>query len=113
MANLFFLQAGVNLEHFLHQGKQQMQPFLLGLGQSKAHITQYFLVVDHRALPCAAHDIEGAMDVLFKCHYVFGLEYARPLKNFWTFVQTTIYGVDVDVTMEPPKVREIRAKLLI
>ena len=55
------------------------------------------------------------MDVLFKSHYMFGLEYARPLKNFWTIVQTTIYGVDVDITMdptitmEPPKVRELAA----
>ncbi|XP_041466263.1 uncharacterized protein LOC121416815 [Lytechinus variegatus] len=109
---LQFEKTGVNLEQLLQEGKRQMQPFLLALGRSKAQITQYFIIIDHMALPCAAHDIEGAMDALFKSHYVFGLEYARPLKNFWTFVQTTIYGVDVDITLEPPKVRELRAKLL-
>ena len=67
------------------------QPFLLSMGniQNPEH---YFIVVDRIAIPCG-QDIVKALDMLFKSHYVFNVEYATLLNNFWEFIAAMIYGV--------------------
>ena len=73
------------------QTKQtQSQPYLLGTGNSKARTTNYFLIVDHKAIACGAHTVEEAVDELFKAHFVFGLHYCQSLHQFWTFIQTAV-----------------------
>ena len=96
----------------MEKGKSQpMQPYLLARGVSRECIDQYFIIVDHYAIPCSDNSPISAVDILFKTHYVFGLHYARPLQNFWTFIQTTIYGIDTETTNESPRVRELRSKV--
>ena len=90
----------------------QSQPFLLAIGNSKARITSYLIIVDHKAIPCSARTAEAAVDLLFKTHFVFGLEYCMSLRQFWTFVQTAIYEIDVGVSRESPRAHEMRSKLL-
>ena len=67
------------------------QPFLLSTGnvQNPEH---YFMVVDRIAIPCGK-DLVKALDMLFKSHYVFNVEYATLLYNFWEFIAAMIYGV--------------------
>ena len=110
----FKLQTGSSIDEFLKAGKdKKRQPYLLAIGTARHQVTRYFLVIDHLALPSAAEDAVGAFDALFKVHYVFGLEYCPALHNFWTFIQTTLYGIDVSTTRESPRVREVRAKLQV
>ncbi|KAK1887500.1 Granulocyte-macrophage colony-stimulating factor, partial [Dissostichus eleginoides] len=54
----------------------------------------------------------GAFDKLFKSHYVFNLSYEESLVQLYTFVQTTVYNIDINTTDESPRIRELRAKLL-
>ena len=111
--NLSSTQTGGSIQAFLNNTKEtQSQPFLLAIGDSKARITSYLIIVDHKAIPCSARTVEAAVDLLFKIHFVFGLEYCMSLRQFWTFVQTAIYEIDVGVSRESPRVREMRSKLL-
>ncbi|XP_071827689.1 uncharacterized protein [Apostichopus japonicus] len=105
-----FEKSGCSIDAFL-ENSSAMQPYILALGPTKSSISQYFIVVDHLALPCAAHDALGAFDALFKSHYVFGLHYSKHLLNFWTFLQTTVYGIDINNTHQTPRVRALRSKL--
>ncbi|KAK0148560.1 putative nuclease HARBI1 [Merluccius polli] len=40
-------------------------------------------------------------------HFVFSLSYDAALNNMYTFLQTTVYGLDVDTTKESPKVKNV------
>lgn len=45
-------------------------------------------------------------------NFVFNLSYVGALVNFYTFVQTTVFNIDVGKMKESPRVKELRAKLL-
>ncbi|XP_071491856.1 uncharacterized protein [Diadema antillarum] len=107
-----FQKSGGSIQDFLDGTKQtQSQPFLLGIGNSKACISSYLLIVDHKAIPCGACTVEGAVDELFKTHFVFGLHYCQSLHQFWTFTQTAVFEIDVGVSRESPRVPELKGCL--
>ena len=88
------------------------QPFLLCTGQQKKKVERFFIVVDNKPIPCNALTSVGAFDGLFKAHYVFSLSYDEDLFGFYTFIQTTVYNIDVGSAKETPRVKELRARLL-
>lgn len=53
----------------------------------------------------------AAFDELFKAHFAFAVSYDGALFNFYTFIQTTVYGIDVGNARESPRVKEIRVRL--
>jgi len=53
----------------------------------------------------------AAFDELFKEHFVFAVSYDEALCNFFTFIQTTVYGIDVGGAKESPRVKEIRVRI--
>lgn len=53
----------------------------------------------------------AAFDELFKAHFVFAVSYDEALTSFFTFLQTTVYGIDVGTAKESPRVKEIRVRL--
>ncbi|KAK0155497.1 hypothetical protein N1851_002087 [Merluccius polli] len=106
-----FIKEGASLTTFLDKVDAR-QPFLLCIGEQKKKIARFFIVVDQKAIPCNAQTSVAAFDVLFKTHYVFSLSYDEALSAFYTFIQTTIYNIDVGTTKETPRVKELRAKLL-
>ncbi|KAI3377496.1 hypothetical protein L3Q82_008673, partial [Scortum barcoo] len=73
---------------------------------------QYYIALDGELLPCKAKSSLSAFDEHFKTHYVFGISYVQALSSTYTFVQTTIYNIDVGLAHEPPRVKDLRAKLL-
>ncbi|TDG99335.1 hypothetical protein EPR50_G00192910 [Perca flavescens] len=87
------------------------QPFLLCVGQKKSSIQKFYIILDQKAIPCVAQTAVAAFDELFKAHFVFAVSYDEALCNFYTFIQTTVYGIDVGTTKESPRVKEIRAKV--
>ncbi|KAL7866045.1 hypothetical protein SRHO_G00112920 [Serrasalmus rhombeus] len=63
-------------------------------------------------LALALQESDHAFDELFKAHFVFAVSYDEALNNFFTFIQTTVYGIDVGKAKESPRVKEIRVRLL-
>jgi hypothetical protein len=90
---------------------QSGQPYLLALGSTKSSIHSYFVVIDKHVVPCKATSSVGTFDKLFKTHFIVGTSYSSCLSNFFTFVQTTIYNIDMGETKETPQVAELRARM--
>nr|XP_024654248.1 uncharacterized protein LOC106676715 [Maylandia zebra] len=101
-----------SLEDHLMNNEGNPQPYLLATGTSKAQVFSFYIVLDRKLLPCQSGTSLGAFDELFKCHFVFSVKYEDALSSLYTFLQTTVYNIDVGTTVESPRVKELRAKLL-
>ncbi|XP_066563560.1 uncharacterized protein LOC136751670 [Amia ocellicauda] len=101
-----------SLDDHLAEFEGNHQPYLLATGMTKADVQCFYIVMDRNLIPCQASTTLAAFDELFKAHFVFGVKYDESLCSLFTFVQTTIYNIDIGRTKESPKVRELRAKLL-
>ncbi|XP_039539974.1 uncharacterized protein LOC120487716 [Pimephales promelas] len=108
---LVFQKACRSIQEHL-EAEENRQPYILATGSSKEAISQFFIVVDKKLIPCQESSSLAAIDELFKVHFVFSITYDLPLKNMYTFLQTTVYRIDVGTTSESPRVKELRAKLL-
>ncbi|CAL8340176.1 unnamed protein product [Boreogadus saida] len=97
-------------EHLRNQ--QGRQPYLLAVGRQKSKIDSFYITMDKHLIPCKAIRFLGACDELFKAHFVFNFSYDVALVNFYTFLQTTVYNIDVGKIKESPRLRELRARLL-
>ncbi|XP_073719479.1 uncharacterized protein [Misgurnus anguillicaudatus] len=89
-----------------------LQPHLLAVGSAKNVIHDFYVVLDGKLLPCQAKSSLSAFDELFKAYFVFGVSYPHCLNAMYTFIQTTIYKIDVGTVRETPRVKDLRAKLL-
>ncbi|XP_035998836.1 uncharacterized protein LOC118564540 [Fundulus heteroclitus] len=107
-----FLKVGTSVQLHLDKITHRTQPYLLAQGSIQSSIHTFFIVIDNYAIPCKATCSVGALDELFKAHYVFGTSYSAPLTNFFTFLQTTVYNINVGETKETPRVAELRARML-
>ncbi|KAE8278071.1 hypothetical protein D5F01_LYC23868 [Larimichthys crocea] len=106
-----YLRIGASVETFLGS-VEPGQPFLLCVGEQKNNIQRFYVIVDHKAIPCKAQTSLAAFDELFKAHFIFSVNYHESLNNFYTFIQTTVFNIDVGNTKESPRVKELRARLL-
>ncbi|XP_017281814.3 uncharacterized protein LOC108241867 [Kryptolebias marmoratus] len=105
-----FMKVGTSMATFL--GKVgSAQPFLLCVGEKKSSIQKFYIILDQKPIPCVAQTAVAAFDELFKAHFVFAVSYDAALLNFYTFIQTTVYGIDVATTKESPRVKEIRVRI--
>ncbi|XP_041727942.1 uncharacterized protein LOC121558618 isoform X3 [Coregonus clupeaformis] len=107
-----FMKVGTSMATFLETVGCEQQPFLLCVGERKNILQRFYIVVDQKAIPCKAQTSVAAFDELFKAHYVFSVSYHEALCNFYTFIQTTVYGIDVGKAKESSRVKEIRVRLL-
>ncbi|KAJ8009753.1 hypothetical protein DPEC_G00094800 [Dallia pectoralis] len=101
-----------SLEDHLENQEGHRQPYLLASGTHKQAISTYYIVMDKKLIPCLGTTSLAALDKLFKVHFVFSVSYDNALSNMYTFLQTTVYGIDVENTKESPKVKELRAKFM-
>ncbi|KAJ8359373.1 hypothetical protein SKAU_G00158980 [Synaphobranchus kaupii] len=101
-----------SLENHLMEMQNNHQPYLLVSGMTKADIHSFFIAMDKTLIPCQATPTLAAFDKLFKSHFVFSVKYDESLCSMFTFVQTTVYNIDMGKTRESPKIRELRAKVL-
>ena len=106
------LQTGTNIQEHLDAITSSAQPYLLAVGVKKNAIHQFFIILDKIAIPCRSTSSLGAFDELFKAHFVFSTSYNSMLHNMYTFIQTTVYNIDVGKVKECPRVFEVRARLL-
>ncbi|KAJ8375057.1 hypothetical protein SKAU_G00056370 [Synaphobranchus kaupii] len=105
-----FVKVGTSMDTFLGR-VGSTQPFLLGVGEKKSSIQKFYVILDQKAIPCEAQTAVAAFDELFKAHFVFAVSYDDALFSFYTFIQTTVYGIDVGTARESPRVKEIRVRL--
>ncbi|XP_057214464.1 uncharacterized protein adgra1a isoform X2 [Triplophysa rosa] len=89
-----------------------VQPHLLAVGSAKNIIHDFYIVLDGKLLPCQAKSSLAAFDELFKAYFVFSVSYPHCLRAMYTFIQTTIYKIDLGTYRETPRVKDLRAKLL-
>ncbi|XP_056464805.1 uncharacterized protein LOC130404185 isoform X2 [Gadus chalcogrammus] len=66
-----FQKTGTSVQQHLDNIAQSIQPYLLAQGPTKSSIHSFFIAIDKHALPCQATSSVGALDELFKAHYVF------------------------------------------
>ncbi|KAL0148101.1 hypothetical protein M9458_056571 [Cirrhinus mrigala] len=93
-------KSGTNIEEHLREITAIAQPYLLAMGPQKNSVHQYFIVLDRHAIPCKSTSSLGPFDELFKAHFVFGTSYNIMLHNMYTFIQTTVYNIDVGKVKE-------------
>ena len=101
-----------SLDEHLKTLEGHRQPHLLASGTSKQAISTYYIVIDKKLIPCQGSTSLAALDELFKIHFVLSVSYDDALSNMYTFLQTTVYGINVDTTKESPKVKELGAKFM-
>nr|XP_054606922.1 uncharacterized protein LOC129167039 [Nothobranchius furzeri] len=106
-----FHKSCCSLEEHL-QSQLGRQPYLLVVGRQRSKIESFYIVMDKSLIPCQANRSLGAFDELFKTHFVFNVSYDAALVSFYTFLQTTVYNIDVVKMKESPRVRDLRARLL-
>ena len=70
------------------------QSYLLAVRRRQSKIDNYYIGVDNRLVHCQAASVRLNCS---KAHFVFNLMYDDALVNFYTFVQTTIYNIAVDL----------------
>lgn len=109
---IVFKKSGPSIDEHLDAITSSTQPYLLAVGPQRNQISQYFIILDKTAIPCMSNSSLSAFDELFKAHFVFGTAYHNMLYNMFTFIQTTIYNIDVGKVKERPRIAEIRARLL-
>ncbi|XP_053301814.1 uncharacterized protein LOC128460594 [Pleuronectes platessa] len=105
---LHFHKSCCSLDEHLRR-RDGRQPYFLAVGRTRNRIDTFYIVVDKQLIPCQSTSLLGAFDELFKSHYLFNLSYDEYLGQVFTFVQTTVYNIDVATTNESPRVREFRA----
>ncbi|XP_077085826.1 uncharacterized protein LOC143737851 [Siphateles boraxobius] len=106
---IFHKSCGSLEEHL--QNNQHQHPYLLAVGRQKSKIDSFYITLDKHLIPCQANRFLGAFDELFKAHFVFNLSYDSALVSFYTFLQTTVYNIDVGKMKESPRVKDLRARL--
>ncbi|XP_045079230.1 uncharacterized protein LOC123491668 [Coregonus clupeaformis] len=104
---VIFQKAGTSIQEHLDAIDQRRQTYLLAVGTRKSSIHAYFIILDKRALPCKSTSSLGAFNELFKTHFVFGTAYNTMLLNMYTFIQTTVYNIDIGKVKETPRVAEL------
>ena len=98
---LLFFQVGTNVTFFIQRkNKERTQPFLLQIDRD------FYIIVDAIAIFLGITNFTNALDLLFKCHYVFNLSYAKQVSHFYDFIQKFVYKVGRDGKMVA-KVREL------
>ncbi|XP_023808245.1 uncharacterized protein LOC111946944 isoform X1 [Oryzias latipes] len=98
-----FLKSYCSLEEHL-QNQHHHQLYLLAVGREKRNIDRFYISIDNHLIPCQANRSLGAFDELFKAHFVFSVSYDGALLNFYTFLQTTVYNIDMGKMKVSPKV---------
>uniref|UniRef100_G3Q7A4 Uncharacterized protein n=1 Tax=Gasterosteus aculeatus TaxID=69293 RepID=G3Q7A4_GASAC len=106
-----FHKSCCSINEYLQERESKQQPYILAIGRIQKAIDTFYIAVDKQLILCQATSSFGAFDELFKSHYVFNLSYEKSLVHFYTFLQTTVYNIDVTTTDESPRV-ELWAKLL-
>ena len=69
-----------------------VQPYVVAFRKHNGKLGPFFLVVD-RVIIEVGNNAVIAVDILFKCHYVFNLHYDTKNEPMYTFLEHYVYKV--------------------
>jgi len=89
--------------------KRRKQPFILLIGK-ESRPTQIFVIVENHAID--APTILKGVDLCFKIHFIWDIDYSEFCKNVWYFLDIVFYktGILTD-KYRPASVQELKAQL--
>lgn len=89
-----FKPTQTSIELFLtEKNSLHKQPLLLCLG-SKDDPGTFYLILDVKAVSLGECGVVRAVDVLFKSHFIFWVDYAKSLAYFMEFLQKLVYKIE-------------------
>lgn len=109
--SLFSLQSCRSLQEYSDLAGYRAA-HILAVGTARNRINEYYIVLDGELVPCKAKSSRQSLMNFSKAHYLFGISCDQALTSISLFVQTTIYNIDVGLSHETPRVKDLRAKLL-
>ncbi|KAL1276778.1 hypothetical protein QQF64_036401 [Cirrhinus molitorella] len=98
-----FHKSITSLEDHLKKWRGIASHTSLPLELTSGALSNYYIVVDRMLIPCQGTTSLAAFDELFKAHFVFSVNYDDALSHMFTFLQTTVYGIDAETTKQSPK----------
>jgi len=102
-----------SIELFLKsKTKNQKQPMLLCMGsKDDTEHADFYLILDLRAVSLGECGIIRALDALFKAHFIFWVDYAKPVSKLIEFLQKMVYKIEA--TKISARVRELHNSMLV
>lgn len=88
------------------------QPFLKWVGETKNSVNNFYIVPDQKVISYMIHTAVDSINKLFMAHFAFAVSCIGTLFNFYEFIQTNMYGMDVGSGMMSHQVKEIRAGII-
>lgn len=73
--------------------KLGVQPYIVSVGDTIYNLKKFYVVVDN--LTFTFDNFVKALDICFKCHTVFNLNFAYESRFLWTFIQKYFYEIDL------------------
>jgi hypothetical protein len=91
---IVFKPQQTSIDLFLVQKKDEglKQPLLLCIGTRETS-GNFYLILDCKAVELGNCGILRAVDCMFKSHFVFWVDYAKPLALFMEFLQKFLYKI--------------------
>lgn len=100
---------GTNIPAYLENVKNK-QPFVLVLG-ARVKPEQVFVIIEREAIP--QDSLLKAVDLCFKCFYVYDIDYPWQTCNSWQFLQSAIFGIEGIAKATSSSVMSLKAFLKI
>lgn len=87
------LQALENHIDFLKKKKENIQPFILAIGDSiEEKINQFYVYFDDILMPFSS--FIRSLDICFKTLHLFNLEYSQACQPFWNFIELYLFNIN-------------------
>lgn len=74
--------------------KENIQPFILAIGDLQSKVDQFFVYVDNSFIECT--NFFKSVDICFKVLHIFNLKYPKACEPFWTFIANYLFEIFAD-----------------
>lgn len=71
---------------------ESKSPIIVAQGVSKKDISKYYISFD-KSIIITNNTLSDAIDLLFKIHAVFGIEYNQYLTNFYKYIEHFVFDI--------------------
>lgn len=89
-----FLNLQIGLTECEYRDDASKEPFIIAVGPKKSAVQQYILAVDGYTIPLdSSLSVAEAVNFLFKCYFIFDLNYDKNLTPFWTYIEKYLFKV--------------------
>lgn len=86
------MQALENHLDILKSKKENIQPFILAIGDLNTKFDPLFVYIDNSFIECT--NFLKCVDVCFKLFHIFNLQYPKASEHFWTFIANYFFEIN-------------------